>query len=88
MAAQQAATKQSWSDKYLTVQTVAGMLSFVFGAGLLYGEFKGMKSKDIELESRQQRQFELYTKLNSEVMALKEASAYEKGFRDGQKNTK
>lgn len=53
---------KTWSDKYLTIQTVAGMLSFVFGAGLLYGEFKTMKLKASELEKEFNVQIELSEK--------------------------
>jgi hypothetical protein len=55
-------TNKTWSDKYLTIQTVAGMLSFVFGAGLLYGEFKGMKIKASEAEKEFNVQIELQEK--------------------------
>jgi hypothetical protein len=42
--------KRSWSDKYLTVESVSGLIGFVFAVGVLYSEFKGMKVKYNELE--------------------------------------
>jgi len=80
--------KPSWSDKYLTIQSVAGLVSFVFGAGLLYGEFKGMKAKDVELEARQQRQFELYNKVSSDILELKKEAAFNDGYHEAMKELK
>lgn len=50
---------KSWSDKYLTLQTVTGLVGFVFATGVLYSEFKTMKIRDNELEEDINTQIEL-----------------------------
>lgn len=79
-------------------QTIMGIVSFVFAAGVFYSENKEMKAKmikveeayrakDTELEKRQDRQFQLYQELEKRIIDLEKRSEYYRGLREARTNT-
>lgn len=77
-------------------QTLFGIISFVFAAGVIYGEFKSMKKDQVnselvnkqrydELQARYQRQFELINKLNDRIIELEKDAAYDSGLHQSER---
>ncbi len=61
-------------------QTIAGIVSFVFAAGMFYGENKAIRAKLTEIENRQERQFQLYQTVDKRMSEAEKKAAYEEGY--------
>lgn len=67
-------------------QPLLGIITFVAAAGMFYSRVLVMEKNFTDLSNRQDRQFQLYQTVNTEIGKLKEDAAYQKGFIDGLKS--
>lgn len=63
--------------------TLAGIISFVFTAGVVYGKFGQMDEKVKNTELRQDRQLEIIQSQDRRIIELEKRTEYYKGLREG-----
>lgn len=64
-------------------QPLVGIATFLVAGGIFYGKISYMQQKLTEIESRQDRQFQLYQTVEKRVSDLEKQAAYEAGYHKG-----
>jgi hypothetical protein len=60
-----------------------GMISLVFGAGVVYGKFGTMDEKQRAMELRQDRHLEMMQAQEKRIIELEKRTEYYRGLREG-----
>ncbi len=60
-----------------------GLVSLVFGAGVVYGKFGTMDEKQRSMEARQDRHLEMMQQQEKRIIDLEKRTEYYRGLREG-----
>lgn len=65
-----------------------GLVSLVFGAGVVYGKFGTVEQKQKEQDQRQDRQLEIIQAQEKRIIDLEKRTEYYRGLRDGRNESR
>lgn len=65
-----------------------GLVSLVFGAGVVYGKFGTMDEKQKQLDQRQDRHLEMMQTQEKRIIELEKRTEYYRGLREGRNESR